>query len=95
MTGSCCVLEETAPSLNTPLGYIVYTLPGTDSGLPFPCVRIIFPADALSRNNYLVVVVSPTSSIMGTLGARIRLFSFGGQLELWEVDFTTGTFTFK
>jgi hypothetical protein len=56
-SGSCCVLEEQTPSDDFPLGYTPYTLPGTDSELSYPCVRILFPESAVGKINYLVVAV--------------------------------------
>ena len=55
-TGSCCVLDETAASDATPLGFILYTLPGVDSDVPAPCARV--NVQSPRANNYVVVAVS-------------------------------------
>jgi hypothetical protein len=68
-TGRCCELQE---SDAFPLGYILFTLPGTDSGSAFPCVRILFPESALGRTNYLVVAVSYEHSGGHRAGVPLR-----------------------
>lgn len=63
-SGSCCLLDEQSNTDDTPLGYIVQFLPGTDTDLAFPCALVEFPAEAMNQNmvNYLVVAVSGVGS---------------------------------
>jgi len=57
---NCCVLEEDREeNINdSPLGFTLITLPGTESMAAAPCVRVEYPESAIGQSNYLVVSVS-------------------------------------
>ena len=61
---NCCVLnpnETVSQDLNsaTPLGFILYTLPGTETGMSPPCMLVPFPESAIGQAGvYLVLAVS-------------------------------------
>ena len=61
---NCCNLRTDEPlgqtlESNTPLGFILYTLPGTESNIGPPCMRVPFPDTSVGQDGvYLVVAVS-------------------------------------
>ena len=58
---NCCVLEDDIPSSNNyPLGFVIGSIPATDSGMDPPCFRIPATEFSFANNdiNYIVVGVS-------------------------------------
>ena len=57
--GSCCLLElpnNPSPD-NYPLDYLTYSIPGTDSDLPNPCVTIRFTLAEINAGSVYYVIV--------------------------------------